>query len=840
MDGASEGQADPVEAGELADLLQIHQIPAMVLNACQSGMQVGDTETSLGARLMAAGAQVVLAMGYSVTVSAAELLMGTLYERLFAGSELPEAIDRARLELHSHKTRRAYFNHPVELEDWLLPVVYQNQPLSLALVDFATPEQRNAYYERRAARYPFPQPEYGFFGRDLDVLEIERRLLSEGEGPGPDQEPHNILLMRGMGGVGKTTLLHHLGAWWQATGLVEEVFYFGYDQRAWTCEQIQHNIARQWLGEARYQAEFIPMSERARAEWLAERLRAERCLLALDNLESITGANLAIQNTLPEAEQEALRAWLAALRDGRTLVLLGSRGAEEWLMEGEGGQTPPSSIGADRGVGPDGGGSGAHIGAPLRGGDVYDLPGLDPQAASELAQAILERHGVGHYRADPDFQRLLKLLKGYPLPLQVVLANLKSQTPAQVVDALEAGAPGVDKDETSADPFAAKTESILRCIEYSFSNLSPEAQGLLACLAPFTGVLDANQLGRYTERLKAQLALSALPFERWTEVLLEAANWGLLAPHPEIQVFLRLQPTLPYFLRARLNAPGNEAQRGAIETAFREHYDGMGAAIAGLLTSKEPQERQLGRLLAALEYENLSTALDLALTAQVSVFNPYSALCNYWDATHDHRRALETLTPVFAFLETYSPEALEDQLGFEFVAVLDNIALRQLLLKQYAAAGETYQKTLDLIAGLRGVDETLRGKMKASTYHQLGMVAQEQRQWKQAEGYYQQALEIQIEFDDRYSQASTYHQLGRVAQEQRQWKQAQDLYLKALETFVAFQDRHSLGIVLRSLARLWQASGEASLPAAVAGVLGISEAEAEELLRGAGGWEEQG
>jgi len=77
-------------------------------------------------------------------------------------------------------------------------------------------------------------------------------------------------------------------------------------------------------------------------------------------------------------------------------------------------------------------------------------------------------------------------------------------------------------------------------------------------------------------------------------------------------------------------------------------------------------------------------------------------------------------------------------------------------------------------------------------------VAQEQRRWAQAEDYYQKALALCIEFNDRYSQASTYHQLGRVAQEQRRWEQALDYYLKALPIYVEFNDEVTLDIVLRT------------------------------------------
>src|SRR5260370_40702194 len=79
FEGAEDTQVDRVVASELADLLVTHQVPVAILNACQPGKQIGESETSLGSRLMQAGVQLVLAMGYSVTVSAAELLVQTVY-----------------------------------------------------------------------------------------------------------------------------------------------------------------------------------------------------------------------------------------------------------------------------------------------------------------------------------------------------------------------------------------------------------------------------------------------------------------------------------------------------------------------------------------------------------------------------------------------------------------------------------------------------------------------------------------------------------------------------------------------------------------------------------------
>ena len=239
LEGDQKGEAEPVEAQELADLLVNQGIPVCVLNACQSGKQIGGLlpngemrETSLGSRLMAAGMQTVVAMGYSVTVSAAALMMEKLYAALVAEKGVPEAIRLGRRELHEEKNRRVYFNQIVDLEDWLLPVVYANggtagevdlrlEPLSgRARAEALTARARRYRLENDQAK-----PTYGFVGRDLEILKIEKALLR-----------HNVLLLQGMGGTGKTTLLNYLREWWQTTGFAREVFYFGYDEGAHTLQ----------------------------------------------------------------------------------------------------------------------------------------------------------------------------------------------------------------------------------------------------------------------------------------------------------------------------------------------------------------------------------------------------------------------------------------------------------------------------------------------------------------------------------------------------------------------------------------------------------------------------
>ena len=748
LDG-DDNKAQPIEAADLKVLLARHGIPVVVLNACQSAKQSTQQEC-LGSLLMQAGIQGVVAMAYSVTVRAATLFVKTLYEELLKHQDFDAATRRARFELHQDKNRKAYHNQVIALEDWLLPVSYQHQPIKLALRAFYQEEKR-AWHKNKTKQYQAPRTSYEFVGRDLDVLDIEKRLAK-----------HNLLLIQGMGGAGKTTLLHYLMSWWQVTHFVEQVFYFGYDEKAHTLQQILHKIAPQLLSEDDYTYCFLP-DKSIQQSMIVDELRAQRHCLVLDNLESITGAALSIPHSLTANEQAEVKAFLHALIGGHTRVLLGSRGEEAWL------QCPA---------------------AP------YHLAGLDTEAASLLANKILERNNALHYRDgeyQTDFDTLLKLLGGFPLALQVVLANLKQQTPKQVLQALQTGDENIDF--VSDD----KTQSILRCIDYSHSALSANAQQLLLCLAPFKGFLYLPLLELYSEKLQAQPALANLALSDWQSVLAELQNWGLISPY-EVNGFFSLQPTLSYFLNHRLQQ--NEASLQAIHSAFREVYDGWGNELYRLMESKDPQETQIGQYFTELEYENLSLALQLALTAQVYSFNPYLALSAYINSQQAQEQGLELGERVLQSLENYPPTLLRGQLGAEFVGVIDNIAMRQLSLKHYAEAEQSYRKALSLIDTINGLDKKTLAIMQASVYHQLGYVAQEQRQWQQAHDDYQQALQIKIEFNDRYKQASTYHNLGIVAQEQSQWQQAHDYYQQALQIKIEFNDRykqastyHQLGYV---------------------------------------------
>ncbi|MCP4107440.1 MAG: tetratricopeptide repeat protein, partial [Desulfobacteraceae bacterium] len=70
---------------------------------------------------------------------------------------------------------------------------------------------------------------------------------------------------------------------------------------------------------------------------------------------------------------------------------------------------------------------------------------------------------------------------------------------------------------------------------------------------------------------------------------------------------------------------------------------------------------------------------------------------------------------------------------------------------------------------------------EAGAYHQLGIIAEEQRDFQTAEKWYRKSLEISEKHGNEHGAASTYHQLGIIAEKQRDFQTAEKWYRKSLE-----------------------------------------------------------
>jgi tetratricopeptide (TPR) repeat protein len=71
----------------------------------------------------------------------------------------------------------------------------------------------------------------------------------------------------------------------------------------------------------------------------------------------------------------------------------------------------------------------------------------------------------------------------------------------------------------------------------------------------------------------------------------------------------------------------------------------------------------------------------------------------------------------------------------------------------------------------------------ASTCHQLGVIAQEQRDFAAAEQWYRKSLAIREKQGDENGAACAYHNLGKVAEQQEQYEQAGRWVINACKLF---------------------------------------------------------
>lgn len=130
----ADGKAAPITAEKLSALLREHNVPGVVLNACRSAMHDGSAEdpfASVAAALLRAGTRSVVAMSYSLYVSGAQQFLPAFYKRLFERGTFAEAARAGRQKMFQERGR-VCVRGKYELEDWLVPVVYQQEAEALS------------------------------------------------------------------------------------------------------------------------------------------------------------------------------------------------------------------------------------------------------------------------------------------------------------------------------------------------------------------------------------------------------------------------------------------------------------------------------------------------------------------------------------------------------------------------------------------------------------------------------------------------------------------------------------------------------------------------------------
>ncbi|HBE59112.1 MAG TPA: hypothetical protein DEA78_25765, partial [Cyanobacteria bacterium UBA11159] len=749
---ANDGSPQIITAAQIAQNLADCRVPIFVLNACKSAQEGEGSFSSVATRLVSLGAKGVVAMAYSVFAEAAKHFIGRLYGELAAGATLDKAVAAGRRQILNQRLRPSPKGDK-PLQDWLVPVLYQQEsyqpfiPASdediLDIEDFLEPTVSNLVELPQEGRY-------GFVGRDYDILRLERAFRQ-----------NNLVLLQGMGGVGKTELVCGFARWLDETqGRGGKIFFVSFEQGA-TLSNVVNQVGRAVWGD-----KFSQYRQEQQEQAVLKYLKSQPSLLIWDNFEPVAGFPTGNQPLLNSSERDSLQRFLKDLRGGKSWVLITSRRQESWLDCGY---------------------------------RLLELGGLGKQDVEELAAKILETVGVEKKHLPKEYLDLLKLLGGHPLSLRVVLPHLKRQTPSQLIEALRLG-----RDKFAGAEEEGRDKSLTVSLDYSFTKLSDACRLHLPFLALFSERVDADWLHAFSENPDNEYGLAYqavfgenLPKADWLRLLNEGVEAGILEYLGES--IYKIHPALPWYLRQRLA----DSYTGEVISQLEKKLLIFYGWLANSYLTKLISNAKLAMLVLQFEEPNLLQNLRLA-EEQQNWSNAHvilQALGEVYERINRKSEFRALRQRVLSQIGIHLSEAkAKGKAAFNFWMYLRGVdANEALAVADLETAKAIYQEILDALTALN--DSSVNDKIAVS-YHQLGIVAKEKREFEEAKAFYLKALKIYEDAGDFYHAAYEYHNLGVVAQKKGEFEEAKTFYLKALKIYEdagdfyrAAGDYHQLGMV---------------------------------------------
>ena len=739
-----DGTPDEITASVLDEQLKGCTVPFVVLNACRSARLdaqavEGRAFASVAGALVHAGFRGVLAMAYNLTVIGAQQFLPVFYRNLFKQGNLLETAREGRRQMHLRPSRSAW-NPNVKLQDWLLPVVYQQrEDFDLSFGGRAAPPGQGVPLPEAAS----VSDALAFVGRDEAIHGLERALRAAAAG----------ILVHGLAGVGKTTLIRHFLQWLRDTGGLEHPpLWFGFDDIR-SAAFVFNQIGRAVLGSQ------FDSDQPDHYTALINALRKNPLLLVWDNFESARGFQPErVSGLLSEADQHRLRDFLQALLGGCTKVLLTSRSEEAWL--------------------------------PAEVCRRIPLGGLRREELWDYATSVIETLQLPVDRNDIDLQALLGDLDGHPVLIRAVLAQLPVHTAVSLRRQRQENLPAFLAQ--GSDPVQARLMATLQLVGGAFTETEKAYLIPLAIHERYVNLTLLHAMGYCGVRDYQSKQMESIVERLVRAGLLTGLGQNTFALHPLLTSYLgvRALPAIP------------DPQR---ETWERVFVIVMGVAANSFAHNKLPEQRgtfgmQRANFHHALELASArgmaapSAALTLSLAADAEDTQNYAEAAALFQRMAEHYQQEGRPAGEAAAYHRLGVIA-EKQRAFTEAErwYLKSLAISEKQGNDHGAA-DTYhqlgmiaQKQRDFAEAERWCHKALAISEKqgdehgaAITYNQLGIIAEEQGDSAGAERWHLKSLAISEKRGDEHDAASNYHELGINAQAQRDFVRAERWYLKSL------------------------------------------------------------
>lgn len=348
---------------EVGSLLQSNAIRTVVFNSCDSARVTKTEESNMALKLLSFGVQDVVAMQFPLTSTAASHFVKAFYSFYLTGTySISEATHLARQVLFGIRSRDTYLSVQVELPDFVVPVLYHDEPAGAsdevaAVSKLPKPSKQMIQASEMCSSLDAEFKSWGpFLGRNYDGMAVEWQLFRE--------KSTNVILITGEHGCGKTTFSQWLMRWWFITGVATLGCAFSYKSRD------ESNILS--LLKELYDSSRPDHPERL--ESLISQLISNPFVIHIDSVECLSSPSMSVAmgpvGDVNDEDKAHLKDFIRRLKGGRTIVILNSISNESWL------ELPRYA--------------------------VYELGALSHPHACRLAHAILRTENLGDKFQDPD------------------------------------------------------------------------------------------------------------------------------------------------------------------------------------------------------------------------------------------------------------------------------------------------------------------------------------------------------------------------------------------------------------------------------------------------------
>ncbi len=452
-------------------------------------------------------------------------------------------------------------------------------------------------------------------------------------------------------------------------------------------------------------------------------------------------------------------------------------------------------------------------------GHIVVVEELAPPDAESLFIERATRAGLDTAGREHEIRKLCTAVGGQPLAIELLAARSALIPLSRLIERVQSGP---DVIAAPADPTRPdRHQSLRRCMELSFRELSPEATGLLHSMSVFPDGASPDVISA---------VLGKLDWDDAAAELVSASVWRLGRNRYTIHPLLR-QVVLEK-LGLERSARESDAARALIRFVSMRAEQfvpprQVPADPAVLNAALNWCEAELGNLIAAADLAHAAGDWDSVFQLARAIFIFLEVRGHWSDAEHLLTRSLEATRRA----GNRSGEAL----------TLDYLGLTYLEQGRWAEAEASHQASLPIWRELndpRGEGNALKhmGRLlrlrerydeseavslqalgllrrtgdpvgEAKTLACLGNVYRFQRRWKEAIEVCEQGLQLSRRVGDHYDEGEILHHLGQVYHQQGQCDQAKLLLQKSLAIWRQFDDRHNEAVILDSLGAFLREEG---------------------------------